>query len=208
MADTVFRVEVGAKIGVSTANLKKDIQGILDKMPARKIAIQLDTAQSRKNLSVEISKLRGQYSIPVELAVKGSGLSGTSGKNFKQAIRTITQEINKQQAAKITLHIDTAATQKAMLAELKKLNLGVTITPGNTNQNGGRQVDEYAKAWKQVVALQASANAKAGRDDAVQAQGCHRVPDFLHFRLRNVGFPQRHLLQAELRPPGGGEILQ
>ena len=34
MADTVFRVEVGAKIGVSTANLKKDIQGILDKMPA------------------------------------------------------------------------------------------------------------------------------------------------------------------------------
>lgn len=209
MADTVFRVEVGAKIGVSTANLKKDIQGILDKMPARKIAIQLDTAQSRKNLSVEISKLRGKYSIPVELAVKGSGLSGTSGKNFKQAIRTITQEINKQQAAKITLHIDTAATQKAMLAELKKLNLGVTITPGNTNQNGGRQVDEYAKAWKQVVALQASANAKFAKSvpldvasnqyQTLQAQGQRIMQQAQQIRdayLQTADAQQRGITQA------------
>ena len=68
-----------------------------------------------------------------------------------------------------------------MLAELKKLNLGVTITPGNTNQNGGRQVDEYAKAWKQVVSLQAAANAKFAKSvpldassaqyNALQAQG-------------------------------------
>ena len=209
MADTVFRVEVGAKIGVSTANLKKDIQGILDKMPARKIAIQLDTAQSHKNLSVEISKLRGKYSIPVELAVKDSGLSGTSGKNFKQAIRTITQEISKQQAAKITLHIDTAATQKAMLAELKKLNLGVTITPGNTNQNGGRQVDEYAKAWKQVVSLWASANAKFAKSvpldaasnqyQTLQAQGQRIMQQAQQIRdayLQTADAQQRGITQA------------
>ena len=144
MADTVFRVEVGAKIGVSTANLKKDIQGILDKMPARKIEVTLNTAKSKQNIKAELDKLKGKYSIPVELSAKGTGLNGTSGKNFKAALKTITSEINAQQAAKVTLHVDTAATQKAMLAELKKLNLGVTITPGNGNNGGGKQVDEYA----------------------------------------------------------------
>nr|DAJ59104.1 MAG TPA: minor tail protein [Caudoviricetes sp.] len=160
MADNVFRVEVGAKIGASTATLKKDIQDILDKMPARKIEVSINTAKSKQNIKAELDKLKGKYSIPVELSAKGTGLNGTSGKNFQAAIKTITNEINAQQAAKITLHIDTAATQKAMLVELKKLNLGVTITPGNGNNGGGKQVDEYVKAWKQVAQLQASANAK------------------------------------------------
>ena len=169
MADNVFRVEVGAKIGASTATLKKDIQGILDKIPARKIEVTLNTAKSKQNIKAELDKLKGKYSIPVELSAKGTGLNGTSGKNFKAALKTITSEINAQQAAKVTLHVDTAATQKAMLAELKKLNLGVTITPGNGNNGDGKQVDEYAKAWKQVAQLQASANAKFAKSVPLDA---------------------------------------
>lgn len=209
MADTVFRVEVGAKIGVSTANLKKDIQGILDKMPARKIEITLNTAKSKQNIKAELDKLKGKYSIPVELSAKGTGLNGTSGKNFKAALKTITGEINAQQAAKITLHVDTAATQKAMLAELKKLNLGVTITPGNGNNGGGKQVDEYAKAWKQVAQLQASANAKFAKSipldaasnqyQTLQAQGQRIMQQAQQIRdayLRTADAQQRGITQA------------
>lgn len=209
MADNVFRVEVGAKIGASTATLKKDIQGILDKMPARKIEVTLNTAKSKQNIKAELDKLKGKYSIPVELSAKGTGLNGTSGKNFKAALKTITSEINAQQAAKITLHIDTAATQKAMLAELKKLNLGVTITPGNGNNGGGKQVDEYAKAWKQVAQLQASANAKFAKSvpldaasnqyQTLQAQGQRIMQQAQQIRdayLRTADAQQRGITQA------------
>ena len=209
MADTVFRVEVGAKIGVSTANLKKDIQGILDKMPARKIEVTLNTVKSKQNIKAELDKLKGKYSIPVELSAKGTGLNGTSGKNFKAALKTITSEINAQQAAKVTLHVDTAATQKAMLAELKKLNLGVTITPGNGNNGGGKQVDEYAKAWKQVAQLQASANAKFAKSvpldaasnqyQTLQAQGQRIMQQAQQIRdayLRTADAQQRGITQA------------
>nr|DAH36639.1 MAG TPA: minor tail protein [Caudoviricetes sp.] len=140
MADNVFRVEVGAKIGASTATLKKDIQDILDKMPARKIEVTLNTAKSKQNIKAELDKLKGKYSIPVELSAKGTGLNGASGKNFKAALKTITSEINAQQAAKVTLHVDTAATQKAMLAELKKLDLGVNITPKQQQKQAAQPV--------------------------------------------------------------------
>lgn len=203
MADTVFRVEVGAKIGVSTANLKKDIQGILDKMPARKIAIQLDTAQSRKNISTEISKLKGKYSIPVELAVKGSGLSGTSGKNFKQAIRTITQEINQQQAAKVTLHIDTAATQKAMLAELKKLDLGVNITPReNKKKVTAATPAKYGPAWSAEPAQPTTqvyvAAGEAAKNIAFQVQAAAGSAGLLRQALLGVAqMPQPDYTKVE-----------
>lgn len=209
MADNVFRVEVGAKIGASTATLKKDIQGILDKMPARKIEVTLNTAKSKQNIKAELDKLKGKYSIPVELSAKGTGLNGTSGKNFKAALKTITSEINAQQAAKVTLHVDTAATQKAMLAELKKLNLGVTITPGNGNNGGGKQVDEYAKAWKQVAQLQASANAKFAKSvpldaasnqyQTLQVQGQRIMQQAQQIRdayLRTADAQQRGITQA------------
>lgn len=203
MADTVFRVEVGAKIGVSTANLKKDIQGILDKMPARKIAIQLDTAQSRKNISTEISKLKGKYSIPVELAVKGSGLSGTSGKNFKQAIRTITQEINQQQAAKVTLHIDTAATQKAMLTELKKLDLGVNITPReNKKKVTAATPAKYGPAWSAEPAQPTTqvyvAAGEAAKNIAFQVQAAAGSAGLLRQALLGVAqMPQPDYTKVE-----------
>lgn len=209
MADNVFRVEVGAKIGASTATLKKDIQGILDKMPARKIEVSLNTAKTRQNIKAELDKLKGKYSIPVELSAKGTGLNGTSGKNFKAALKIITNEINAQQAAKVTLHVDTAATQKAMLAELKKLNLGVTITPGNGNNGGGKQVDEYVKAWKQVAQLQASANAKFAKSvpldatsnqyQALQAQGQRIMQQAQQIRdayLQTADAQQRGITQA------------
>lgn len=209
MADNVFRVEVGAKIGASTATLKKDIQDILDKMPARKIEVTLNTTKSKQNIKAELDKLKGKYSIPVELSAKGTGLNGTSGKNFKAALKTITSEINAQQAAKVTLHVDTAATQKAMLAELKKLNLGVTITPGNGNNGGGKQVDEYAKTWKQVAQLQASANAKFAKSvpldaasnqyQTLQAQGQRIMQQAQQIRdayLRTADAQQRGITQA------------
>lgn len=166
MADSVFRVEVGAKIGASTTTLKKDIQGILDKMSARTVAIKLDTAQSRQNLKAGLDKLKSSATVPVTLTVNGNGLRGASGKNFRAALKTITSDINAQQAAKITLHIDTKASQKAMLAELKKLDLGVNITPRNNN-NG--QPSTYAGALREVSSLRATANARFAQSAALDS---------------------------------------
>lgn len=157
MADSVFRVEVGVKIGASTTTLKKDIQGILDKMPARTVAIKLDTAQSRQNLKAGLDKLKSSATVPVTLTVNGNGLRGASGKNFRAALKAITSDINAQQAAKITLHIDTKASQKAMLAELKKLDLGVNITPLH-NKSG--QPRTYVGALREVTQREAAANAR------------------------------------------------
>lgn len=191
MADTVFRVEVGAKIGVSTANLKKDIQGILDKMPARKIEVTLNTVKSKQNIKAELDKLKGKYSIPVELSAKGTGLNGTSGKNFKAALKTITSEINAQQAAKVTLHVDTAATQKAMLAELKKLDLGVNITPReNKKKPAATTPAKYGPAWSAEPAHPTAqayvAAGEAAKNIAFQVQAAAGAADLLRQALLGV----------------------
>ena len=191
MADTVFRVEVGAKIGVSTANLKKDIQGILDKMPARKIEVTLNTVKSKQNIKTELDKLKGKYSIPVELSAKGTGLNGTSGKNFKAALKTITSEINAQQAAKVTLHVDTAATQKAMLAELKKLDLGVNITPReNKKKPAATTPAKYGPAWSAEPAHPTAqayvAAGEAAKNIAFQVQAAAGAADLLRQALLGV----------------------
>lgn len=136
MAQHVFKVEVGVKVGPTKKNLKKDIQNILDTLPKRKIALDVDPSKTKANIKKFITDSKSKYKLPIELTVQGATFNGTTGKNFRSAIRTITAEINKQQYAKIVMHLDTKATQRAMIAELKKLNLGVTITPNN-GQNGG-----------------------------------------------------------------------
>lgn len=136
MADNVFRIEVGANIGHSTNTIRQDINGIfklINKTP-QKITVSLNSTASRHQLTTDIEKLAKNLSPKVTIQLNGGGsLKSGSGQRIMQDINKITAAISRQQAAKITLHLDVAASQKAMMAELKKLNLGVQITP----QNGG-----------------------------------------------------------------------
>lgn len=141
MADNVFRVEVGANIGRSTNIIRQDINGIfklINKTP-QKITVSLNQSSSKHQLTSDIEKLAKNLKPKVTVQLNGgSSLKSGSGQKIMQDINKITTAISRQQAAKITLHLDVAASQKAMMSELKKLNLGVQITPknggGNSNQ--------------------------------------------------------------------------
>lgn len=163
MADTVFRVQVGAQIQTSTVTLRRDIQNILNDIGKRnppQITVGLAKTASRQKLTTDLNDLLKNQNIGITLGLKGGGsLRGSSGAKITKELIDITSQLSQHQAAKITLHLDTASSQKAMLAELKKLNLGVNITPQN-NSGGGSGTDLYAQAQKQVVAMQAQANAK------------------------------------------------
>lgn len=162
MADTVFRVQVGAQIQTSTVTLRKDIQNILNDIGKRnppQVTVSLAKTASRQRLTQDLNDLLKNQQIGITLGLKGGGsLRGSSGAKITKELIGITSQLSQHQAAKITLHLDTAASQKALLAELKKLNLGVNITPRNNNGGGG--TDLYAQAQRQAAAMQAQANAK------------------------------------------------
>lgn len=152
MADTVFAVEVGAKYSVSTQKLKTDIQSILNdisKTPPT-VTVGLAKTSSKRQINADLNELfkdTGKTQYGITLGLKGGGnIRGSTGKAITKDLLAITSTLSQQQAAKVTVHIDTAATQKAMLAELKKLDLGVTITAGGqqTPQQQQRSQDQQA----------------------------------------------------------------
>lgn len=165
MADTVFRVEVGANIMTSTATIKRDIENMLNKIsqnpPTVVVGLQKDVTkrQIQKDLDDIFNSGKTPYGVTLHIN-GGSDVNGATGRAFKKDITALTKDLSRNQAAKITVHIDTNATQKAMMAELKKLNLGVTITPkdGSGGEKGfaayNRNLQAYANRIVQVKALE------------------------------------------------------
>lgn len=169
MADTVFEVEVGAKYSVSTQKLKTDIQNILNdisKTPPT-VTVGLAKTSSKRQINADLNELfkdTGKTQYGITLGLKGGGnIRGSTGKAITKDLLAITSTLSQQQAAKVTVHIDTAATQKAMLAELKKLDLGVAITANGDSDTGGsakqsaKDQTEYNAAVREAVRLTAEA---------------------------------------------------
>ena len=144
MADTVFRVQVGAQIQTSTVTLRSDIQNILNDIGKRnppKVTVGLAKTATKAKLTTDLNDLLTKQNIGITLGLKGGGsLRGSSGAKITKELIDITSQLSQNQAAKITLHLNTAATQKAMLAELKKLDLGVNITPKQQQKQAAQPV--------------------------------------------------------------------
>lgn len=165
MVDTVFRVEVGAKYDVSTQRLKNDIQSILNNISQTPptVTIGLEKEATKRQINHDLNDLfknngKAQYGVTLGL-LGGGNIRGSSGKAITKDLLAITSTLSQQKAAKVTVHIDTQATQKAMMAELKKLNLAVTITGGNSNSTNTPQATqdqkEYNAALQKAVRLRA-----------------------------------------------------
>lgn len=156
MADTVFQVEVGAKYGVSTLRLKDDIQNILNNISKTPPTVTIGVAKTSTERQInqdlnDLFKNNGKAQFGITLGLLGGGnIRGSSGKAITKDLLAITSTLSQQKAAKVTVHIDTEATQKAMMAELKKLNLAVTITGGNSN-NTDKQRQKDLQAEKQTI---------------------------------------------------------
>ena len=124
---------MGAQIQTSTVTLRSDIQNILNDIGKRnppKITVGLAKTATKTKLTTDLNDLLTKQSIGITLGLKGGGsLRGSSGAKITKELIDITSQLSQHQVAKITLHLNTAATQKAMLAELKKLDLNVNITP-------------------------------------------------------------------------------
>lgn len=153
MADTVFRVQVGAQVQTSTVTLRSDIQNILNdigKQSPPKITVGLAKTATKTRLTTDLNDLLTKQNIGITLGLKGGGsLRGSSGAKIAKELIGITSQLSQHQAAKITLHLNTAATQKAMLAELKKLDLGVNITPReNKKKSATATPAKYGPAWQ------------------------------------------------------------
>lgn len=144
MADTVFRVQVGAQIQTSTVTLRSDIQNILNDIGKRnppQMTVGLAKTASRQKLTTDLNDLLKNQNIGITLGLKGGGsLRGSSGSKITKELIDITSQLSQHQAAKITLHLDTAASQKAMLAELKKLDLGVNVAPRQQQKQAAQPI--------------------------------------------------------------------
>lgn len=156
MADTVFRVEVGAETRVSTQRMKNDIQNILNNISQTppEVTIGVAKTSTERQINHDLNALfqnNGKAQFGITLGLLGGGnIRGSSGKAITKDLLAITSTLSQQKAAKVTVHIDTQATQKAMMAELKKLNLAVTITGGNSN-NTDKQHQKDLQAEKQTI---------------------------------------------------------
>lgn len=156
MADTVFRVEVGAETRVSTQRMKNDIQNILNNISQTppEVTIGVAKTSTKRQINHDLNALfqnNGKAQFGITLGLLGGGnIRGSSGKAITKDLLAITSTLSQQKAAKVTVHIDTQATQKAMMAELKKLNLAVTITGGNSN-NTDKQHQKDLQAEKQTI---------------------------------------------------------
>lgn len=161
MADTVFRVEVGAEIRVSTQRMKNDIQNILNNISQTppEVTIGVAKTSTERQINHDLNALfqnNGKAQFGITLGLLGGGnIRGSSGKAITKDLLAITSTLSQQKAAKVTVHIDTQATQKAMMAELKKLNLAVTITGGNSNNTDKQHQKEYNEALREAVRLRA-----------------------------------------------------
>lgn len=163
MANNVFRVQVGAQIGTSTITLKNDIQNILNSISTNppKVTVGLNKTTTKAQIEADLKSITSQSKVGVALGLQGGGsIRGSSGKKITKELYSITSALSQQQAAKITLHLDVNASQKAILAELKKLNLGVNITPNNQNNNQNNSNNAYLKALREAGALQAEIQSK------------------------------------------------
>lgn len=202
MADTVFRVQVGAQIQTSTVTLRSDIQNILNDIGKRnppKITVGLAKTATKTKLTADLNDLLTKQNIGITLGLKGGGsLRGSSGAKITKELIDITSQLSQNQAAKITLHLNTDATQKAMLAELKKLDLGVNITPRQSKKQQTPATAIYGPSWsvspttptaqdyvaageaaKNVVfQVQAGANAALAMQQAIAGISREPVPDY------------------------------
>lgn len=202
MADTVFRVQVGAQIQTSTVTLRSDIQNILNDIGKRnppKVTVGLAKTATKAKLATDLNDLLTKQNIGITLGLKGGGsLRGSSGAKMTKELIDITSQLSQNQAAKITLHLNTAATQKAMLAELKKLDLGVNITPRQSKKQQTPATAIYGPSWsvspttptaqdyvaageaaKNVVfQVQAGANAALAMQQAIAGISREPVPDY------------------------------
>ena len=195
MADTVFRVQVGAQIQTSTVTLRSDIQNILNdigKNNPPKITVGLAKTATKTKLTADLNDLLTKQNIGITLGLKGGGsLRGSSGAKITKELIDITSRLSQNQAAKITLHLNTAATQKAMLAELKKLDLGVNITPReNKKKPAVTTPAKYGPAWSAEPAHPTAqayvAAGEAAKNIAFQVQAAAGAAGLLHQALLGV----------------------
>jgi TP901 family phage tail tape measure protein len=195
MADTVFRVQVGAQIQTSTVTLRSDIQNILNdigKNNPPKITVGLAKTATKTKLTADLNDLLTKQNIGITLGLKGGGsLRGSSGAKITKELIDITSQLSQNQAAKITLHLNTAATQKAMLAELKKLDLGVNITPReNKKKPAVTTPAKYGPAWSAEPAHPTAqayvAAGEAAKNIAFQVQAAAGAASLLRQALLGV----------------------
>lgn len=195
MADTVFRVQVGAQIQTSTVTLRRDIQNILNDIGKKnppQITVGLAKTATKTKLTTDLNDLLAKQNIGITLGLKGGGsLRGSSGAKITKELIGITSQLSQHQAAKITLHLNTAATQKAMLAELKKLDLGVNITPReNKKKPAATTPAKYGPAWSAEPAHPTAqayvAAGEAAKNIAFQVQAAAGAADLLRQALLGV----------------------
>lgn len=195
MADTVFRVQVGAQIQTSAVTLRRDIQNILNDIGKKnppQITVGLAKTATKTKLTADLNDLLAKQNIGITLGLKGGGsLRGSSGAKITKELIDITSQLSQNQAAKITLHLNTAATQKAMLAELKKLDLGVNITPReNKKKPAVTTPAKYGPAWSAEPAHPTAqayvAAGEAAKNIAFQVQAAAGAAGLLHQALLGV----------------------
>lgn len=195
MADTVFRVQVGAQIQTSAVTLRRDIQNILNDIGKKnppQITVGLAKTATKTKLTADLNDLLTKQNIGITLGLKGGGsLRGSSGAKITKELIDITSRLSQNQAAKITLHLNTAATQKAMLAELKKLDLGVNITPReNKKKPAVTTPAKYGPAWSAEPAHPTAqayvAAGEAAKNIAFQVQAAAGAAGLLRQALLGV----------------------
>lgn len=195
MADTVFRVQVGAQIQTSAVTLRRDIQNILNDIGKKnppQITVGLAKTATKTKLTADLNDLLTKQNIGITLGLKGGGsLRGSSGAKITKELIDITSQLSQNRAAKITLHLNIAATQKAMLAELKKLDLGVNITPReNKKKPAATTPAKYGPAWSAEPAHPTAqayvAAGEAAKNIAFQVQAAAGAADLLRQALLGV----------------------